>query len=82
MELLVLSGGQHPYGESTPVLEKFLKVAGHAVEVTENHLLTFGRRRGLGQRKRIEPHGDRRSGRDIKLNRAGIGFWRNDYAVF
>ena len=35
MELLVLSGGRHPYGESTPVLEKFLKAAGHAVEVTE-----------------------------------------------
>jgi type 1 glutamine amidotransferase len=36
MELLVLSGGKHPYDESTPVLEKFLKAAGHAVEVTED----------------------------------------------
>ncbi len=44
MELLVLSGGQHPYGESTPVLETFLKAAGHAVEVTEDAgVLTSGR---------------------------------------
>ena len=36
MELLVLSGGRHPYSESRPVFEKFLKAAGHAVEVTAN----------------------------------------------
>ena len=36
MRLLVISGGRHPYGESTPVLESFLKAAGHEVTVTED----------------------------------------------
>ena len=36
MEILVLSGGRHPYEESTPVLEKFLTAVGHSVEVTED----------------------------------------------
>lgn len=36
MNLLVLSGGRHPYEESTPVLEAFLKEAGHDVTVTED----------------------------------------------
>ena len=36
MNLLVLSGGQHPYGESTPILESFLREAGHNVTVTED----------------------------------------------
>jgi uncharacterized protein len=36
MRLLVISGGRHPYGESTPVLEGFLKAAGHDVTVTED----------------------------------------------
>lgn len=36
MNLLVLSGGRHPYHESTPILEEFLKAAGHAVAVTED----------------------------------------------
>ncbi|MQG19199.1 MAG: ThuA domain-containing protein [SAR202 cluster bacterium] len=31
MKLLVISGGNHPYEESTPVLEKFLLDAGHSV---------------------------------------------------
>lgn len=35
MRLLVLSGGRHPYEESTPVLESFLRAAGHEVTVTE-----------------------------------------------
>jgi hypothetical protein len=35
MKLLVISGGRHPYAESTPVLEGFLKAAGHEVTVTE-----------------------------------------------
>jgi type 1 glutamine amidotransferase len=34
MKLLVISGGQHPYEESTPVLEAFLKDAGHDATVT------------------------------------------------
>ena len=34
MNLIVLSGGRHPYEESTPVLEKFLTAAGHGVTVT------------------------------------------------
>ena len=36
MNLLVLSGGNHPYEESTPELENFLKVAGHAVRITND----------------------------------------------
>ena len=34
MELLVLSGGRHPYEESTPVLTRFLIQAGHTITVT------------------------------------------------
>ena len=33
MNLLVISGGRHPYEESTPILESFLKGAGHEVTV-------------------------------------------------
>ena len=29
MKLLVVSGGRHPYQESTPVLDEFLRAAGH-----------------------------------------------------
>ena len=36
MRLLVVSGGRHPYEESTPVLEGFLSAAGHDVVVTED----------------------------------------------
>ena len=36
MKLLVISGGRHPYHESTPVLEGFLKAAGHDVTITED----------------------------------------------
>ncbi len=36
MELLVISGGRHPYNESTPVLTRFLIEAGHTVTVTED----------------------------------------------
>jgi type 1 glutamine amidotransferase len=36
MKLLVLSGGRHPYHESTPILGDFLKSAGHEVTVTED----------------------------------------------
>jgi len=36
MKLLVISGGRHPYEESTPVLEGFLKAAGHDVTVTDD----------------------------------------------
>ncbi len=35
MKLLVISGGRHPYEESTPVLERFLLEAGHEATVTE-----------------------------------------------
>ena len=34
MNLIVISGGRHPYEESTPVLEEFLTAAGHGVTVT------------------------------------------------
>jgi len=36
MKLLIISGGRHPYEESTPILESFLKSAGHDVTATEN----------------------------------------------
>src|ERR671925_1365732 len=36
MKLLVLSGGRHPYQESTPVLGAFLRAAGHEVTITED----------------------------------------------
>ena len=36
MELLVLSGGRHPYEESTPVLTRFLIEAGHTITVTQD----------------------------------------------
>jgi type 1 glutamine amidotransferase len=36
MKLLVLSGGRHPYQESTPILGEFLRAAAHAVTVTED----------------------------------------------
>ena len=35
MKLLVVTGGQHPYAESTPVLESFLREAKHDVDVTD-----------------------------------------------
>ncbi len=33
MKLLTISGGNHPYEESSPILERFLKEAGHDVTV-------------------------------------------------
>src|SRR5262245_33094002 len=36
MKLLVLSGGRHPYQESTPILGEFLRTAGHDVTITED----------------------------------------------
>ena len=36
MNLLVLSGGNHPYHESTPVLLDFLRQDGHEIQVTED----------------------------------------------
>ncbi len=36
MNILVISGGRHPYEETTPILESFLKDAGHEVTVTED----------------------------------------------
>ena len=36
MNLLVISGGRHPYEESTPVSESFLLAAAHQVTVTED----------------------------------------------
>lgn len=36
MNLLVLSGGPHPYEESTPLLDGVLKGAGHQYEITED----------------------------------------------
>ena len=36
MKVLVISGGRHPYEESTPILESFLNGAGHDVTVTED----------------------------------------------
>jgi len=36
VKLLVITGGRHPYEESTPILENFLKSAGHDVTATED----------------------------------------------
>lgn len=36
MNLLLLTGGKHPYEESTPVMTEFLQAAGHDVTVSES----------------------------------------------
>lgn len=36
MKLLVLSGGRHPYHESTPILGDFLSKAGHEATISED----------------------------------------------
>ncbi len=36
MKLLLISGGGHPYAESTPVLKDFLECAGHYTTLTED----------------------------------------------
>ena len=36
MKLLLMSGGSHPYEESTPVLKGFLESAGHDVTLRED----------------------------------------------
>jgi type 1 glutamine amidotransferase len=36
MKLLVMSGGRHPYEQTTPILRDFLHAAGHEVSVTED----------------------------------------------
>src|SRR5262249_1939025 len=36
MKLLVLSGGRHPYQESTPVLGEFLRATGHELTITDD----------------------------------------------
>ena len=36
MKLLLLSGGRHPYAETTPILVDFLDQAGHEVTATED----------------------------------------------
>ncbi|MFW6195482.1 MAG: ThuA domain-containing protein, partial [Chloroflexota bacterium] len=38
LNLLLISGGKHPYGETTPVLAGFLKEAGHKVDISESAL--------------------------------------------
>ena len=36
MHLLLITGGQHPYEESTPVLQAFINEAGHRVTLSES----------------------------------------------
>ena len=36
MNLLVMSGGRHPYEETTPILLEFLRENGHEVQMTED----------------------------------------------
>ncbi len=36
MNLLLITGGKHPYEESTPVLQGFLEEAGHSVTLSES----------------------------------------------
>ena len=42
MKLLVITGGRHPYEESTPVLNDFLQAAGHEVTVTDDASVLAG----------------------------------------
>ncbi len=44
MDLLVLSGGRHPYGKTTPILVDFLHAAGHQIQVTENSSVLISER--------------------------------------
>ena len=44
MDVLVLSGGRHPYEETTPILADFLQAAGHQVQVTENSSVLISER--------------------------------------
>jgi type 1 glutamine amidotransferase len=36
MNLLLITGGKHPYEDSTPVLQEFLKAAGHSITLSES----------------------------------------------
>lgn len=36
MNLLLITGGKHPYEESTPVLQAFLEEAGHSITLSES----------------------------------------------
>ncbi|MBT3996484.1 MAG: ThuA domain-containing protein [Chloroflexi bacterium] len=36
MNLLLITGGNHPYEESTPVLQEFLEGAGHSITLSES----------------------------------------------
>ena len=36
MNLLLITGGNHPYEESTPVLQEFLEAAGHSITLSES----------------------------------------------
>jgi type 1 glutamine amidotransferase len=36
MNLLLITGGKHPYEESTPVLKGFLEEAGHSIKLSES----------------------------------------------
>jgi type 1 glutamine amidotransferase len=36
MNLLLITGGKHPYEESTPVLQEFLEAAGHSITLSES----------------------------------------------
>lgn len=36
MQLLVISGGRHPYAESSPILGDFLSAAGYDLSITDN----------------------------------------------
>ena len=36
LKLLLITGGSHPYEETTPILEAFLEAAGHSVTVSES----------------------------------------------
>jgi hypothetical protein len=49
MKLLIISGGMyHPYVVTTPIIEDFLKAAGHDVSVTEDASMRwFSIRKGI-----------------------------------
>ena len=42
MNLLLITGGKHPYEESTPILQAFLEEAGHSITLSESAIELSG----------------------------------------
>ena len=63
MNLLLITGGAHPYEETTPVLQVFLEEAGHSITLSESADELAG---DLGQ---LNDRGLRRGGRACQESR-------------